>query len=449
MPDTIKDLIRKLKNESPDEKREAANALGEAARKGQDIGEALEALHSALSDIYSPVRVRAAWALSIFYFRVNDITRVERLIQKNDEDITYGVVQAAGYSVRKGVDIGPIIEELEGLLGKTKGSMLRGGLVDAITYYHIRTGQQHKSAKLLGHRDNRVRFGTAAVYRSAAMDNIDISPSLETLRERLADGDEVVQRTAAEALGYFHARKGQWQEIDRLLTNKEGKKTFRKQQGTMSIGVRQSLIDLLYRDVTRFNICSDIPSLIRAMEEPNGDIRRSAFALLRRAAEQGQNISALVPVMKNALADDDGRVRESAALALKTCQLKNDKGKRCPACLDCEIGLEPGRESESLDVLAQICTRMNCCAGELSQTIYRCSRCQKYFLSSYYDHTGFHPEQHIIEMISRKDAEMVITNIRKCKDPDNPDCTCYVHKNFMEKGELSVKGSRQYEITID
>jgi HEAT repeat protein len=449
MPDTVKDMIQKLKKESPDEKREAANALGEAARNGQDIGEALEALHSALSDSNSTVRVRAAWALSIFYFCMNDITRVERLIQKNNEDITYGVVQAAGYSVRKGVDIGPIMEELEGLLGKTKNSTLRGGLVDAITYYHIRTGQQHKSAKLLERRDSRVRFGAAAVYRSAAMDNIDISPSLETLRERLADGDKVVRRTAAEALGYFHAQKGQWQEIDRLLTNKEGKKAFRKQKGTMSIRVRQSLIDLLYSYVTRFNICSDIPGLITAMKEPNGNIRRSAFALLRRAAEQGQDISALVPIMKNALADDDGRVRESAGLALKTWQLKNDKGKRCPACLDCELGLEPGRESESLDVLALIRQRMNCCAGELLWTLYRCSRCQKYFLSSYYDHTGFHPEQHIIEMISRKDAEMVITNVRKCKDPEDPDCTCYVHKNFMEKGELSVKGSRQYEITIE
>ncbi len=449
MSDTVKDMIQKLKKDDVDEKTTAANALGAAAQKGQDIGAATEALHSALSDSNSTIRVRAAWALSIFYFCMNDIASVERLIQKNNEDINYGVVQAAGYSVRKGVNIGPLIEKLEGLLSKTKGSTLRGSLVDAITYYHIQTGQQDKSAKLLEHRDNGVRFGAAAVYRSAAMDSIDISPSLEALRERLADGDNVVQRTAAEALGYFHAQKGQWQEIDRLLTNKEEKKTFRKQRGTINIRVRQSLIDLLYSHVTRFNICSDIPSLIGAMEEPDENVRRSTSALIRQAAEQGQDISALVPMLKKALADDDARVRKLADLALKTCELKNDSGKRCPACLDCELGLGPGRESESLDVLALILKRMNCCAGELSWTLYRCSRCQKYFLSSYYDHTGFHPEQHIIEMISRKDAEMVITEIRKCKDPGNPECTCHVHKKFMKNGEFPAKGSRQYEITID
>ena len=449
MTDSIQDMITKLKRGNSDKKREAANALGEAAQKGQNIGMALEALRSALSDNNSTVRIRAAWALAIYYFLMNDIASVEQLIQKNNEDISYGVVQAAAFSVRKGIDIGPLIEKLEGLLGKTKDSMLRGSLVDAITYYHIRTGQQHKSAKILGHRDSRVRFGAAAVYRGAAMDNVDISPSLAALRERLADSDEVVQRTTADALGYFHARKGQWQEIDRLLTNKEGNRAYRRQQDTLSIRTRQSLIDLLYSYVTRFNIFSDIPSLIRAMEEPNGDIKRSAFAIIRRAAEQGQDISALVPMMKKALADDDARVRELADLVLKTCELKNDSGKRCPACLDCELGLGAGRESDSLEVQASILIRMNCCAGELSLTLYRCGHCQKYYLSCYYDHTGFHPEQHIIEMISKKDAEILITEIKNCKDPENPDCSCDVHKKFMKNGGLPVKGSRQYEITID
>ena len=43
MSDAVKEMIEKLKAGSPDEKRTAANALGDAARKGLDIGAAKEA----------------------------------------------------------------------------------------------------------------------------------------------------------------------------------------------------------------------------------------------------------------------------------------------------------------------------------------------------------------------------------------------------------------------
>jgi hypothetical protein len=281
------------------------------------------------------------------------------------------------------------------------------------------------------------------------MDTIDISPSLEALEERLTDNDNTVQRTAVQALGYFHAQRGHWREIDRLLGKKPEKQGFIKKRNTMCSEARQSLIALLYGFVTRFNISSDIPSLIKAMAEPDTDIRRNAFALLLRAAEQDRDISTLVPILEKAGADDDARVRESANLALKTRELKRDSGRRCPACLDCELGIGPGRESESLNVRARILKRMSCCAGELSQTLYICTRCRKYFVSLYYDHTGFHSEQHIIEMISRNDAEKVIAEIKKCRDPENPDCNCPVHRKFLEKEKIPVKGSRKYELTID
>jgi hypothetical protein len=50
MADAIEEMIRKLGEGGPAEKRDAANALGDAAQQGLDISGASEALETALSD---------------------------------------------------------------------------------------------------------------------------------------------------------------------------------------------------------------------------------------------------------------------------------------------------------------------------------------------------------------------------------------------------------------
>lgn len=85
----FKDTIQKLKKVDVDEKTTASNCLRGEAQKGQGIGTATEVLHRALSDSNSTVRISTSWALSMFYFCMNDIASVELLIQKNNEDINY------------------------------------------------------------------------------------------------------------------------------------------------------------------------------------------------------------------------------------------------------------------------------------------------------------------------------------------------------------------------
>ncbi len=460
MPVPVDELIEKLRRDDPDERRHAANALGEAAQEGQDISAASEALQNGLEDHNHTARVRTAWALALLFLAKKDLSGVNSLIGRKDDAVTHGAVQALQYSVRKGTDIVPLLPVLEKILNKTKEGMLKGSLVDVLATAQIRAGMQEKSSGLLKHREERVRYGAAAVYRGEAWDGRDISPSLPALREALDDSDGSTRRAAAEALVHFHAQKQEWKEIDdlleytRLRQAAKKRRIFRAPEGLFSgrdndrrSEVRHAVIDALYRYVTRSDFLSELPHLIQALDDKDAYVRKGVAALLRSAAEEGRDISSYVPHLKKAL--EDVQVRESAELALKTYDLKKNHGKRCPACLDCELGVGPGQESESFESLARIVKEMYCCAGELSQTLLRCNRCKKYFLSSYYDHTGFHAEQHEIDRISRKDAAKAVKEIEKCEDPENARCNCPVHKKYMKNGELPIRGERKYSVTLD
>ncbi len=434
MAGDIEELIKKLKGKDADERREAANALGDAAQEGKDISAASDALNDALSDENHVVRVRAAWALAAYHLQKKDIASVGRLIAKKDEGIIFGAIQALPYAMRKGLNIGALVPVLEKLLNKAEDNMLKGSLVDTLVDHYMMVGAHDSAARLLKHRDMKVRYGAASAYRNAAMDGIDISPSIPALSETLRDRDDSVKRAAAEALGYYHAKRKGWKEIDRLLAEKDS-------------NVRGPIVSLLYSHATEFDIRSDIPNLMRILEEDETDLKDGAISILREAAEGGVDISFAVPMLRRL--EMNPRLKEEAGLALKTYELRKDAGKRCQSCLDCELGRRPGDESKSLEHLASIVKEIACCGGEVTHNIFRCKKCGKHYASSYYDHTGFEEEQFFIKEISKKDAEKAVKEMKKCKDPEDEDCDCAVHKKYLKDDDLPVKGVLKFSETLD
>ena len=107
----IAELIAKLQSEESRVRMEAANALGDAAGEGQEIGLGAEALEQALSDEDSVVRVRAAWALVTHLLQTGGQQRLTELLSRGRPEVVQGVTQALGPALHKGADISPLVPE--------------------------------------------------------------------------------------------------------------------------------------------------------------------------------------------------------------------------------------------------------------------------------------------------------------------------------------------------
>lgn len=113
-------------------------------------------------------------------------------------------------------------------------------------------------------------------------------------------------------------------------------------------------------------------------------------------------------------------------------------------CKYCKYG-EERIPSETKEILASIETLMSCgCGGTVSHSIFRCTHCDNYYLSSYYEHKTYGSDvDYSIMMIDEKDAKKMIAQIKKCKDPENARCGCGIHKKseFLEK---RIKGKTKF-----
>ncbi len=430
MTGDIKGLLKKLKGKDADERREAANALGDAAQKGKDISAASGALEAALSDENRMARVRVAWALANHMLQKGRAKDLAALYDHGGSEVRNGIAQALVFWTIKDTDISPLVPLLEKDL---KEPSLKHGVASALAYSYVHKGLDKGYAKLLKDNDPLVRLSAAAACRSAASESQDISPFLQALRKSLGDSDGSVARAAADALATYHGKRREWKEIDNLLTHRNE-------------NVRYSTAETLYGFAEALDIPRDVPNLLKALGDKDGMVGKGALAVIRHAAEKGKDIAFAVPMLKRL--EMNPRMKEAAGLALKTYELRKDAGKRCQSCLDCELGRRPGDESKSLEDLASIVKEIACCGGEVTHVIFRCRKCGKYYASSYYDHTGFEEEQFFIKEISKKDAEKAMKELKKCKNPDDEDCKCDVHKKYLKGDDLPVKGTLKYSVTI-
>jgi len=81
--DDIQELIQKLSNPDASVRKNAADALEEAATNGQDITPAVPALANALGDKNEDVRENAAGALENFALNCNTIEKLDNIQQVN------------------------------------------------------------------------------------------------------------------------------------------------------------------------------------------------------------------------------------------------------------------------------------------------------------------------------------------------------------------------------
>lgn len=118
--------------------------------------------------------------------------------------------------------------------------------------------------------------------------------------------------------------------------------------------------------------------------------------------------------------------------------------QKCGYCRDCEEGTGPIRDSGSIEVLAAMKVETSCgCGKSVSHSVFRCTRCGKYYVSSYYEHRFPHSDDILVKMIDKAEAEKIIAQVKKCPRPEDPECGCAIHKKSEHLGS-EAKGEQKY-----
>ena len=276
------------------------------------------------------------------------------------------------------------------------------------------------------------RFSAVSRLREAAEKGEDISAAAGALASTLSDKDRDVRTSAARLLTDFYGRKKQWKEIDGLLANNNGE-------------VRASVLSKLEGFAGSFDF-SDIPNLLKSLDDQNYGARADAAGFFEKAAEKGLDISIALPGLRRVAIYGDERVKEKVDNAIKAYELRKEPGQRCKYCLDCETGFGPGSESKSLEDLAVIIKAISCCGGDVTHRVFRCSRCGKHYLSTYFDHSDFDHGQFSISIIGKEDAERIAATLKKCQDPEWRLCKCEVHTGYLKDERVPIKGELKYSV---
>ncbi len=431
---SISDELEKLESGERSRMLDAINAIGNASRGGEDAGAAIKALERALGNEYAPIRVRAAWALSIHFLRKNDIDALRKLSEAEDADIRQGAMQALSLAALMKCDISALMPAIEARMEKEPGA--GRNLAGVLSAGYLAGEKWDKAGMLLAYEEKAVRVAAASAYMIAALEGEDIGPLLPSLRSALHDREQEVRHYCAEAITAYHGKRGEWKAIDALLSEKFSDVRFDALRG-------------LQPYAGKFDIGSDLPGVLKSLESNDYELRKEAVTIFRMALEKGQDISFALEALKKAALYGDEEVRQSVANILKANELRKEPGGRCKFCLDCETGTRPGNDSGSFEDLAGIVKMMACCGGEASHRIFRCVRCGKHYISSYYDHTGFEADRIIIMAVAKEDAEAAAGQFRECPQPDKRSCTCHVHTGYMEGDVPPIRGKRVYEETLE
>ncbi|HSB47798.1 MAG TPA: HEAT repeat domain-containing protein [Candidatus Bilamarchaeum sp.] len=161
----------------------------------------------------------------------------------------------------------------------------------------------------LGSSDPLERFGALASIREALERGEDIGPAEGAVTKALSDRDKDVREKAARVLVYFYGRKKDWKRIDALLSH-------------ANADVRASAIFALETFAGKFSPATDIPGLLKALDDQSFDVRAEAVSLFAKAAESGQDIAFAVPGIRRAAIYGDEKVKENAGRAISASGVK-------------------------------------------------------------------------------------------------------------------------------
>jgi len=273
-------LAKALGDKNEDVKDNAARALRDAAKNGQDITLAVPALANVLKDKNDDLDVRkyATWALWWAALQGRDITLAvpalaNVLKDKNDDlNVRRYAAEVLRRAALQGQDITLAVSALAEAL-EDEDADVKKEAAWALTSHYLNKGNFAEIEKLLGNKDANVKLGAAEALRRAAENGQDITPAVPALVNALGDKNEDVKEKAAQALTSHYLNKGNFAEIEKLLGNKDA------------------------------------------------DVKVGAALALRRAADKGQDITPAVPALTNALGDEKENVRVTVAGVLESFAL--------------------------------------------------------------------------------------------------------------------------------
>jgi hypothetical protein len=275
------------------------------------------------------------------------------------------------------------------------------------------------------------RLLAAGALRDAVAAGEDIGAAEGALKGALADKDADVRASAARVLTDFYGRRKAWKEINALLADARG-------------DVRASVFYKLAGFAGSFDIRTDIPNIIKSLDDQDFETRKEAALFFEKAAANGLDISFAIPGLKRAAAYGDERVKEAVSNAIRTSEMRKQSGGRCGTCLDCETGFGPGDASRSFEGLALIIKSISCCGGDVTHRVIRCSKCGKHYLSTYFDHSDTGHGQFSISLIGKDDAMRIAAELKKCPNPEWRLCKCEVHTGYLKDERVPVKGELKY-----
>jgi len=251
------EIEKLLGNMDANVKLSAAEALGDAAAKGQDITLALPALTNALGDKNEDVKDTAAWALTFHYLDKGNFAEIEKLLGNKDANVKAGAAGALWRAAKNGQDITPAVPALANALGDENKNVRKnaaGALGEAADNGEDITLAVPALANVLKDEDADVRKYAAEAFEQAAEKGQDITPAVPALANALGDENKNVRKNAAGAL-----RKAAWKE----------------------------------RDIT-----PAVPALANALEDENEDVRENAAWALENFALKRNTIESLNEVQQ-------------------------------------------------------------------------------------------------------------------------------------------------------
>jgi hypothetical protein len=236
------------------------------------------------------VREESAWALTLHYLKQHRHEELASLLRHPLDSVRINAARTIQDAAKEGLDVAPWGEGLFAALSDQSESM-RGSAAAILAQWYFRTGQLEKVDVLLTFADACVKQAVVFQISRAAHDGVEIGRFVQTLRRYLSHSDESVRRHARWALE--NEPKGVQSEAIEAFIEKFTDPRLENRQEALS--ALRSAAD------QGANVSDVLPQLVGALKV--ADLRWHAMKVLHVALAKGSDISSATPEIIKILAD--------------------------------------------------------------------------------------------------------------------------------------------------
>lgn len=212
MAQDLPEMIEALSADDADRRKQAAEGVKEAAKRGVDITDAVEGLNALTDDANDDTQYHAAYALSVHHARAGNLEPVGELLGNDDKDVLEGAISVLSRAIQSGADPSALVPRLVTLM---QGEVMNLRHDAAMALGHAATNEVDVGAQvpdliaLLSDEAAPVRKIAAWSLYRVAKHVCDIGPAVETLQGLAKDDPEQeVREMAAETLQMQEQRQG-------------------------------------------------------------------------------------------------------------------------------------------------------------------------------------------------------------------------------------------------